>query len=380
MANDHAPRTSRDASRALIGHASEYQRLVTVLDAQPGVLVLAADPLSGASAVVRLALGKLGTPAVYVDARAASDEMDLAMAVADAAVGALRPPASAWWAGTAPPGDLEGLRLHRALGRHDVYVDDLRLGSGPGARALDVALELTVELTGGPVVVALDHLDGVAAKSRSADGDPLATLRAAHQRLPDLQLLLVGRSAGPVEQALSDHEHPLFQGGQLERLRRADSSRFVADLSVARPWTDAPVSTIRIAAEIAAGAPAYVWSVVDLAEGASDDEPARTMAAWRTLRTMTEAHTTGQYDLLRAVHPVAQPVVAAVAAGLGAYSLPINDGRVRAALQSLRAVGVVWQPRRRDWAVADPLLAAWTRDHAPPWVRRRARAATGGPR
>ncbi len=95
---------------------------------------------------------------------------------------------------------------------------------------------------------------------------------------------------------------------------------------------------------------------------------------------MTEAHTTGQYDLLRAVHPVAQPVVAAVAAGLGAYSLPINDGRVRAALQSLRAVGVVWQPRRRDWAVADPLLAAWTRDHAPPWVRRRARAATGGPR
>jgi hypothetical protein len=40
-------------ARTLIGHLSEYQRLLTVLDAQPGTVVVAADPLSGASVVVR---------------------------------------------------------------------------------------------------------------------------------------------------------------------------------------------------------------------------------------------------------------------------------------------------------------------------------------
>lgn len=377
MASEATPHPSPEASRALIGHLSEYQRLLTVLDAQPGLVVLAADPLSGASAVVRLVLEELASPTVYVDARGALDEMDLGMAIADAAVDALRPEASAWWAGTAPPSDREGLRLHRALSELGVDLEDVRLGSGRGAQVLDIALELAVRLADGPVVLGIDHLTGVASKSRQSAGDPLATLRAARQRLPDLHLLLVDRSGGPVERALADAEHPLYRGGQVERLRRADPSRFVDDLAIARPWTNAPVATIRAAAELASGSPAYVWSVVDLASADREEGPPGALAAWRKLRALTAAHTAGQFDLLRAVHPVAQPVVAAVAAGLGAYALPLNDGRVRAALQNLAAVGAAWQPRDREWAVADPLLAAWSRDHAPPWIRRRAHAATG---
>src|SRR3954447_3705256 len=88
---------------ALIGHLSEYQQLLAVLDTRPGLVVLAADPLSGASGVVRLTLEELSTPSIYVDARGSLDEMDLGMAIGDAAVAAFRPEAAAWWAGTAPP-------------------------------------------------------------------------------------------------------------------------------------------------------------------------------------------------------------------------------------------------------------------------------------
>src|SRR2546421_6518039 len=111
------------AARALIGHLSEYQRLLAVLDAQPGTVVVAADPLSGASAVVRSALEELGAASVYVDARGALDDTDLAMAIADAAVGVFRPEASAWWTGSSPVGDLEGLRLHRTLSERGVDLE-----------------------------------------------------------------------------------------------------------------------------------------------------------------------------------------------------------------------------------------------------------------
>ena len=56
---------------ALIGHLSEYQQLLAVLDTRPGIVVLAADPLSGASGVVRLTLEELNTPTIYVDAPSA---------------------------------------------------------------------------------------------------------------------------------------------------------------------------------------------------------------------------------------------------------------------------------------------------------------------
>ncbi|MCP9491979.1 MAG: hypothetical protein MSC31_19200 [Solirubrobacteraceae bacterium MAG38_C4-C5] len=367
-----------DRARALIGHLSEYNRLLAVLEAQPGVVVLAADPFSGTTGIVRQLLPELATPAVYADARGILDELDLAMAIADAAVTTLRPAAAAWWTGAAPTTDLEGLRLHRTLSHQGVDIEAVRTGTGTGPHVLDLALELTYEVAGGPVVLALDHLDGVAGGPHRSTGDPLATLRAAAQRLPGLQLLLIGRLAGALERALRDSQHPLYRGGQLERLQRADPSRYVDDLAVARPWTDASVTTIRTAAEITGGVPAYVWSVVDLTGHVDEaDEPLRTVAAWRRLQGLTEAHTARQFDALRAVHPIAQPVIAAIAAGLGAYSLPLNDGRIRPALTKLREVGAVWQPRDRDWAVADPLLAAWSRDHAPPWIRRRARATTG---
>jgi hypothetical protein len=383
MASETRLRTGK-ASRALIGHLSEYGRLLSVLDSDPGLLVLAADPLSGASEIVRLALEELVMRTVYVDARGALDERDLAMAIADAAVPALRPEAGAWWAGSASGSDLEGLRVHRLLDVSHVDVEGLRLGSATeraevsgaaGSRQLDAALELAVTLAGGSVLVAIDHLDGLATRSRQQDNRPLATLRAARQRLPDLQLMLIGHTAGPVERALHDPLDPLYRGGQLEWIERTEPARFVADMAIGKSWADAPVETIRVAAELAAGAPACVWSVVDLAADTGGDEPHRTLEAWRRLRALTAAQCARQFDLLRAVHPVAQPVLAAVSCGLGAYSLPLNDGRVRAALNNLRAVGAVWHRRDQRWAVADPLLAAWSREHAPPWVRRRAGTA-----
>lgn len=376
--DDTRAAAAADRERALIGHFSEYDRLLAVLEAQPGLVVLAADPFSGATGIVRQLLPGLAAPTVYADARGVLDELDLGMAVAGAAVATLQPAATAWWTGAAPTTDLEGLRLHRALSHQGVDIDAARTGAGTGPHVLDIALELTCELAGGTVVLALDHLDGVAGGPRRSTGDALATLRAAAQRLPELQLLLVGHPGGPLERALRDPEHALYRGGQLERLQRAGPSQFVHDLAIARSWTDASVTTVRVAAEITSGVPAYLWSVVDLTvQGNEPDEALQALGAWRRLRALTEAHTARQFDALRAVHPIAQPVVAAIAAGLGAYSLPLNDGRVRPALTKLRDIGAVWQPRDRDWAVADPLLAAWSREHAPPWMRRRARAATG---
>jgi hypothetical protein len=37
----------------------------------------------------------------------------------------------------------------------------------------------------------------------------------------------------------------------------------------------------------------------------------------------------------------------------------------------MRDVGIAWQPAQRTWAIADPLLAAYAREHAQPWALRR---------
>lgn len=380
MASEPRPTRSDDGPRALIGRLGEYDRLLRVLDTQPGLLAVAADPLSGTTGVIRAVLPELEAASIYVDTRGLLDETYLAMAIADATVTALRPGARAWWMGTSAPGDRAGLQLRQALSSRSIDLEDLRLGAGPGSRLLEIAFLLAVELANASVVVALDHLDDLAGRRRKPDPDPLGAIRAASQAHMQLQLVLVGRTDGPIQKAIHDRHHPLFQAGQLETIRRAEPSRFVDDLAVGRPWTRAPVELIRAAADLASGVPAYTWTIVDLAADYPDmPAPQSAAAAWGRLRTLTEAHTARQFDLLRDVHPVAQTVVAAVSAGLGAYSLPINDGRVRAALQALREAGAAWQPRERDWAIADPLLAAWARSHAPAWVRRRDGAAMKHP-
>ena len=86
---------------------------------------------------------------------------------------------------------------------------------------------------------------------------------------------------------------------------------------------------------------------------------------------MTASQTVRQWDLLRHVHPIAQSVVAAMSVGIRPHAVAANPKSVHDALSRLRQIGVAWQPEPRRWALGDPLLAAWARDHAPPWAIRR---------
>ncbi len=75
--------------------------------------------------------------------------------------------------------------------------------------------------------------------------------------------------------------------------------------------------------------------------------------------------------MLRRVHPAAQELVAAISLGLAPHSIrpaakSANDG-----LGRLRDLGLAWQPERRRWAMADPLLLAYARTHPPAWAARR---------
>lgn len=368
--------TSAPPARWLIGHLSEYQSLLVELDEQPGLHPLIADPFSGTTEVLRTALIEISYPSLYVDARSLVNELDLAMAIGDSAIRTLQPAAEAWWTGIAPPGDLGGVRLRRKLHELSLDTQSIQLGEGLGSQTLDDALRLAVHLAGGPIAVAIDHLDDLLRHGRADRADPLATLRTARQRLPDLQLVLVGRPEGPLERALKDPRHPLFRAGQPQHLRRSYADRFVNDLAIGRPWlpNGATASTVKIAADLAAGVPAYVWAIVDRVAA----EPAPVQQIWKRYRDERSVAVTRHAETLGALHPIALPVAASVAAGLGAYALPFNDGRVRAALRSMQSAGAAWQPAPRTWGISDPLLASWLRENAPPWIRRRARAATRG--
>ncbi|HVA19499.1 MAG TPA: hypothetical protein VMU55_04935 [Solirubrobacteraceae bacterium] len=155
------------------------------------------------------------------------------------------------------------------------------------------------------------------------------------------------------------------------RAKRAKPARFVEDLTITRPWTRMPVELIGAAAELAAGVPSLAWRIVELAPPESNDAPAQAFAGWRQLRHIIDAPTARTWDLLRRIHPLAQTVVAAVAVGLRPHAVAANPKRVNDALSRLREIGLAWQPEPRRWALADPLLAAWVRDHPPPWALRR---------
>jgi hypothetical protein len=359
-------------AEVLTGRLAEYGELLDVLSERPGLTVISADPWCGASDLLDAAIDELTGARVTVDARSCADGLDLAMAIADMAVSQLAPDAAAWWMRTAPSTSAAGLRLSRALSQRGVDTEDLRTGSGTGERRLQDSLELLVALAGGDAILAVDHLglmlSGVSARDTR---QLLGELRAARQRHPGLDLVLAEHTDGPASSALADSSHPLYGAGQLMRIRRPRPTRFVEDLAVTRSWTDAPVELIAAAAELAAGVPALTWRAIELAPSDGPDEQTRALAGWRRLRRMTAAQTARQWDLLRRVHPVAQSVVAALSVGLRPHAVEANPKSVNDALGRMRELGLAWQPEPRRWALGDPLLAAWVRDHAPPWAARR---------
>lgn len=370
------PETAQKTGNAevLTGRIAEYQELLDVLDQRPGLTVISSDPWSGTSALLAAAIDELHGTRVLVDARSCADSRDLAMAIADTAIATLAPEAAAWWAQTAPPSSAAGLRLARTLHQSGIDLEDLRskAGTETGEYHLTDDIELLLALADGDALLAIDHLGLMLSslpdhETRQFLGD----LRAARQRHPHLDLVLVEHPDGPSSRALEDSSHPLYHAGQLIHIRRARPSRFIDDLVITRPWTKARVELIGAAAELAAGVPALTWRIIDLAPSRGEDDQTRALAGWRRLREATASLTAREWDLLRRVHPSAQPVIAAISVGLRPHTVAANPKSVNDALARLRELGLAWQPQPRTWALADPLLAAWASDHPPPWARRR---------
>jgi hypothetical protein len=359
-------------ARWLIGLMSEHQELTIRLAERPDLLVIESDPLSGTSALLSLALADADLPIVPVDARVAGNAIDLAMAVATAGITRLAPRAASWWNGTGTP-DVEGLRLARTLSQRGIDLEQLRFGTGAGLEQLRHALELVAELSDGVGLLTIDHLDDLLERlgSRAADA-LLGVLRAEHQRAGSLQQLLVGRVDGRLASAVHDPGHPLYRAGDILQVRRPRPHRFVDDLAIGRSWTSASVELIGTAAELAAGAPAYVWRIVDAATAQTGTHDAPALAAWRQLRESAEPSTAQQFRLLGSVHRAAPTVVCTIASGIGPYELPLNPKSISDAVTRMRARGQVFSPEKQRWAISDPLLAAWARDNAPIWVGRRA--------
>ncbi len=370
------PEIAQQAGNAevLTGRIAEYQELLDILDQRLGLTVIAGDPWSGTSALLAATIDELRGTRVLVDARSCSDSRDLAMAVADTAIAALAPEAAAWWTQAGPPASAAGLRLARTLQQIGIDPEDFRskAGTETGEHELSHAIELLLALTDDDALLIIDHF-GLMLSSLSGRETRklLGDLRAVRQRHPQLDLVLVEHPDGPAGKALEDRGHPLYHAGQLLRIRRPKSSRFVDDLVITRPWTGARVELIGAAAELASGVPALTWRILDLAPPRGQDEQTRALAGWRRLREITASLTAREWDLLRRAHSSAQPVVAAISVGLRPHAVAANPKSVNDALARLRELGLAWQPQPRTWALADPLLAAWARDHAPPWAQHR---------
>jgi hypothetical protein len=322
---------------------------------------------------VKHALAELGYPAVYLDARGVADAMDLAMRIADAAVLTLRPMAAAWWLSDDVPFDVEGLRLTRTLSVQGVSLEELRDGAGRPSARLREALQLVPALAEGVVLLAIDHFDSMLENlSARVAEELLAVIRAEWQASPSTELLLVGRPHGRLIKALHDPQAAMYQAGQSLHMRRAAPARVVEDLVLARPWTDLPASVVGEAARLAEGAPAILWRVLDAITGGDHDQQSA-QSAWERLVNANAPMAAQQFELSGGVHRVAPTVVAALSRGLGPYETPLNPKSVRDALNRLRQRGIVWSPEKGRWRIADPLLSAWARTHAPSWVDRRAR-------
>lgn len=365
--------TTPTPSRLLIGRLAEYQELLSVLDSRQGLTIVAADPWSGTSAIVRSATEEIDWPCVLVDARSCTDELDLAMAIADATVTTLAPEAAGWWKRLAPPASKAGLELSRVLSAENIDLDDLQLGGGRAEDRLDEAIRLLVALAAPqPATLVIDHAGLLLAGMPAPDARKLlGDLRSHRQTHETLDLLLVEHPDGEASTALQDADHPLYRAGRQLRLRRPDAARYVDDLAIARPWTDVPVPLLRIAADLAAGVPWLTWQLIDHAGAPNDDPRTQALTSWAAVQAATEPATVRQWDLLRRLHPQAQAVVAALASGLKPHSIAANSKSVSDALRRLNGAGLAWQPESRRWVNGNPLLAAWAREHPPPRIHRR---------
>lgn len=359
----------------LTGHVAEWGELLASLQEHVGLTVLVADPLSGASLVLPAALEASGEEHVLVDGRVCADARDLAMAIADAAVGALAPDALAWWQGAAPPSSTAGLRLRRRLHDKGIETEELRLGTGQAPVLLRLALDLTANIATGHVVLAIDHLGTMLSNIRGGPArEILDALRSARQSNSELGLVLVDQPHGPIGHALRDPTHPLYHAGETQGLTRPTPDRVIQDLAITKPLVRTPIGLLRAAADLAAGVPSLTWQIVALAEG-EGDVAARAVEGWQRLRRANATSVGQQWDELRRIHPAAQTLVAAISLGIRPHGVPAASKTVDDELNRLRDVGVAWQPEQRTWAVADPLLAAFAREHAPPWARRRSASA-----
>jgi hypothetical protein len=376
---DPARSATEDAtaeSHSVAGHVAEWEELVASVQEHVGLTVLAADPLSGASLLLNAALRDSGERHVRVDARVCADAGDLAVAIADAAVGVIAGEALAWWQGLAPPASANGLRLGRQLYDHGIDTEELRNGKGQAPVLLRRALDLAAELAAGHVVLAVDHLGTMLSNIRSGPArEILDALRSGLQRNRDLALVLVDQPHGPIVRALHDRGHPLYLAGATQRITRPTPDRVIHDLATAKPPMATPAGLIRAAAELAAGVPSLTWQIVELA-GADGDVVARAMEGWQRLRRLSATSVRQQWDQLRRIHASAQTLVAAISVGIRPHGVPAASKTVDDGLNRLRDVGVAWQPQERTWAVADPLLAAFAREHVPPWAVRRVRGGT----
>jgi hypothetical protein len=370
MARNQASRRIPDG-QLLTGHVAEWGELLLLLEERRGLTAIVADPLSGTSELLAAALKQSTLPNVLVDARRCANSMDLAMAIADSTIAALTPDASAWWMGTAPPSSTAGLRVSRLLNKTGIDPQTLRSGEGADLSRLLEALELTTALADGPVTVAIDHLGGMLANLRGTTGrEILGALRTTRQQTGNLDLLLVDHADGPISQALNDQQHPLYRAGERLRIRRPTPTRIVEDLAITRPILRTPAALLRGAAELAAGVPALTWQAIAMAPSEGEN-PARALSGWEALRRATAVSVRREWDLLRRVHPAAQTIVGAISLGLKPHSAPAASKTVDDALNRLRDVGMAWQPAERTWAIADPLLSAYAREHPQPWAFRR---------
>lgn len=360
------------SGRLLTGRVSEWGELRELLSERHGLTVIVSDPWSGTSALLEEATRDVATPAILVDARRCGDALDLAMAIADNTVATLDADASAWWLGAAPPNSTAGLRLWRSLSEKGVDLNDLRHGNGRGDQRLREAVELLVVLAGEPPKLVIDHLGRMLATMRASEArEILDVLRALSQSHGELDLILVDHPGGPIATAVPDADHPLYLAGRLVRVRRPSAERIVGDLAITKPLVDVQVELLRAAANLAAGVPELTWKTVDLAPRSGVDPESRALAGWNALREASEGSVRREWDLLRRVHPSAQAVVAAISLGLKPHSVPAASKSVNDALNRLRDVGLAWQPEERAWVLADPLLGAWARRNAPPWMTRR---------
>jgi hypothetical protein len=364
------------SAELLTGRLAEYSELLDTLSERPGLLVVTADPWSGTSAILSSVVDQLALSAVFVDARRCRDATDLAMEIADRTVWKLVPEAATWWSTSRPPSDRAGLRLARMLSTRGLDPDTLRLGVGDGARLLHEAAELFSVLSEGGMLV-IDHLGPLLSAMSAVDArELLATLRAIRQKHTSIDLVLVEYPEGPIGAALRDEGHPLYLAGTRLRIVRAQPSEFAADLETTRNWTQLPAEVLPPAAELARGIPALAWSIVKLAPVQPDFLPTRAFEGWQELRRLTAPITAHQWELLRRVHPLAQPIIAAMSVGMRPHSIGANSKSVNEGLKRLREVGLAWRTERRYWALADPLLAAWARDHAAPWAQRKSQLAS----